>query len=296
MLMKEKFCTNGIISRCTYPILLLVALMSLAFSSTVLAQTATPKHGISIVKGCIGETAVGDPMYCNYTIRNNVDEGDGTVPLVRHTLTFNYIEDIVCTGGTGGVPGGCIGKVSDGGVPTFSGNIISNLEMTFSNEEGGADAFCDAGATGNSLCTLPPGGRIDTEFYSHYNVAIDDADPLPDVVVLRWVDLCVPEPAQNNCPQQEQEQTTGSSTQVTCAACVNDAECEACNESTNLCEPFSASTSCTDDGSNECADAGCDGSGTCVQDHTPVSASTTCTSDGSLECWDAGCDGSGNCV
>jgi len=283
MLLKDKLCTKGALARCTYPILLLVALMSLAFSSTLLAQTATPKHGISIVKGCVGVTAVGSPMLCNYTIRNNTDEGDGTLPLVRHTLTFNYIEDIVCTGGTGGLPGGCIGKAADLGLPTFSGNIIGNLTFSFSNEEGGAMPSCDNGATGNSMCTLPPGGRIDSDFYAFYTVEADDFDPLPDVVVLNWVDLCVPEPADNNCPQQEQQQTTGSSTNLTCETSCGDSQCNACNESTNLCEtkneglvcdPTDAGSLCVPDScvAGECtADTGerrdCGDGGQCYADY-----------------------------
>jgi len=310
MLTKERNCTNGTLSRCTYAILLLVALMSLAFSSTALAQG---QHGIGIVKGCDSPVVIGDPLYCDYTISNTLDTGDGTSGSAD-TLTVSRLEDFVCNGGI--VAGNCQGKNAQPPVP--SGDILPLLSLSFT---GGAS--CNGAQT---LCTLPPGSTISTALYTHYNVAIDDVDPLPDRIVMVWQDLN--DSGSNNPPVGDQEQFTGSTATLTCAPCVNDAECEECNETTNLCEPYSASTTCTsdgslecwdagcdgsgncvedhtpvsasttcaDDGSNECADAGCDGSGNCVQDHTPVSASTTCTSDGSLECWDAGCDGSGNCV
>ena len=76
MLMKERLCTNGTLSRCTYSVLLLVALMSMAFSSTVLAQG---QHGISFVKGCNPSVGleVGDPVSCSWTIKNTDDTGNG---------------------------------------------------------------------------------------------------------------------------------------------------------------------------------------------------------------------------
>jgi len=60
MLMKERLCTNGTLSRCTYSVLLLVALMSLAYSSTVLAQG---QHGIGIVKGCQSPVVIGQQIH-----------------------------------------------------------------------------------------------------------------------------------------------------------------------------------------------------------------------------------------
>ena len=100
MLMKKTRCTNGTLSRCTYSVLLLVALMSMAFSSTALAQL----HGIGIVKGCKSETAVGAPYLCEYTILNTLDSGNGTSGS-RDTMFVTGIEDLVCTGGDGGTPG-----------------------------------------------------------------------------------------------------------------------------------------------------------------------------------------------
>jgi len=57
--------------------------------------------------------------------------------------------------------------------------------------------------------------------------------------------------------------------------------------------PEPASTACTDTG-NDCAIAGCDGQGTCDQNHTFEPPSTACEDTGNV-CFEAGCDGSGTC-
>jgi hypothetical protein len=278
MLMEERNCTNGTLSRCTYSILLLVALMSLAFSSTALAQG---QHGIGLTKGCDSPVVIGDPLFCEYTISNTLDTGNGTAGSAD-TLTVTNLMDTVCTGGI--VGGNCTSKNAQ--PAPSSGPILDLVTMTLN---GGAT--CNGTQT---LCTLPPGATIDIAPYTFYNVELNDIDPLPDRVTLTWQDLNTS--GSNNPPVGDQGQFTGSTVELTCVPCTGNPECEECNEATNLCEPFSASTTCSTDGSLECWDAGCDGAGNCVEDHTPVTASTTCADDGSNECADAGCDGSGNCV
>ena len=305
MLLKKLKCTNGTLSRCTNLVLLLVALVSFAFSNSVLAQG---QHGIGLVKGCVSPVIVGNPLQCQYTISNTLDTGTGQ-PGSADTLTIDRLEDFVCNGGI--VGGNCLGKNAQPPVP--SGDILPLLTLTLN---GGAT--CNPGQT---MCTLPPGASISTAFYSHYNVEADDADPLPDRVVLRWQDLNTS--GSNNPPVGDQEQFTGSTATINCAPCEDD-QCQVCNEQTNVCDNLSNSTACTDTGDecwdagcfegacvqqhvptsastpctdtgNECADAGCDGAGTCDQLHTPKSASTVCADTGE-ECWDAGCDGAGACV
>ncbi len=51
---------------------------------------------------------------------------------------------------------------------------------------------------------------------------------------------------------------------------------------------------CTDTG-NECAAAGCNGAGSCDQNHTPAEDSTPCTDDDGNVCTESGCE-AGQCV
>jgi len=196
MLVNEKLCTNGTSSCCTYAVLLLVALMSLAFSSTALAQG---QHGIGLVKGCQSPVVIGDPLFCAYTIINTVDTGDGSAGS-GDTLTISSLEDFVCNGGR--VAGNCLGKNAQPPVP--SGDILPLVTLTFS---GGAT--CNGTQT---LCTLPPGSTISTDFYTHYNVEVDDENALPDEAVLVWQDTN--DSGSDNPPVGDQVQITGGSVNI----------------------------------------------------------------------------------
>jgi hypothetical protein len=143
MLMKETLCTNGTVSRCTYSVLLLVALVvGMAFSGTLLAQG---QHGITPTKGCESPVVIGDPLICEYSVFNDADTGNGNTDLctaagvpyacctgvgtgtcVGDTLTITVLEDFVCTGGIVGP--NCAGK---GAAPApSSGNLLDDLTLT----------------------------------------------------------------------------------------------------------------------------------------------------------------------
>jgi len=120
--------------------------------------------------------------------------------------------------------------------PVPSGDILPLLTLTLN---GGAT--CNGTQT---ICTLPPGASISTNYYTHYNVEADDADPLPDRVVLTWQDTN--SSGSNNPPVGDQEQFTGSTATITCAPCTED-QCQTCNETTNLCESANEGLSCDPD-------------------------------------------------
>jgi hypothetical protein len=261
MLNKEMHCTRGILSRCTYAVPLLVALASLAFSSTVLAQGF---HGIGFTKGCDATipTQIGQKVRCRYTIENNIDTGagntnpDGTP--IRDTLTISRLEDLMCTGGEDPI-GGCTGQ--GGGLPPSSGDILPLV--TFVEATGGAS--CNAGQT---LCTLPPNAKLVTDFYEWYTVVAGDHDPLSDKALLTWQDLN--DSGSNNPPPANNINQSSSQVPLTCAPC-GDLSCNVCNESTNLCEPTNIGNVCNDpDTGNLCIPDLCelvDGVGVCVPDN-----------------------------
>ena len=88
-------------------LLLAVALMAVAGIGGGAAFAADVQHGISLTKGCVSPTAIGDPYTCTYSFRNIVDEA-------QDTLTVNSLIDVVHAQG---------GDVS-------SGNVLSSLSLT----------------------------------------------------------------------------------------------------------------------------------------------------------------------
>jgi len=79
-----------------------------------------------------------------------------------------------------------------------------------------------------------------------------------------------------------------------------DPECDlgqVCNPATGLCEDHfkPASTVCTDTDGNPCTVAGCDGAGSCDQNHILAPPSTVCADTDDNECTTAGCNGNGIC-
>jgi hypothetical protein len=73
---------------------------------------------------------------------------------------------------------------------------------------------------------------------------------------------------------------------------------EVCNPGTGACDPqpdAASSTPCPDTDGNACTTAGCDGAGTCGQNHVLAPLSTPCNTDNNL-CTTDHCNGSGACV
>jgi hypothetical protein len=298
MLTKESNCTNGTLSRCTYAILLLVALMSMAFSSTVLAQGV---HGIGIAKGCqLAEVQIGELVDCRYTLENNIDTGTGaTDPLVRDTLTIDELIDAMCVGGK--TPLSCLGK--GGALPPTSPDLIPLLSWTFS---GGA--YCDdgtgwdptvtwpgpgaqppantPGSTPFARCWLPQDSMMQSADFGWYTAEFDDADPLEDIVTVRWQDTG--DSGAGDAPDGNGFNESQAQVDLTCdlasLACSADDFCNACNETTNLCEVANIGAVCNDpDQGDQCIPDLCEedpaGIGQCVEDNGVQEACDPLTSE-----------------
>ena len=233
--------------------LLMVAFTAMTFSSTLLAQGV---HGITFLKGCESPTEIGSPYLCRYGIANvGGDTGDGSPDSVD-TVTFNSLTD-----------------VTHAGVDVPSGEILPLLLLS---GEGGATCDIPLPGTGATVCTLPPGAVILTDFYSYYTAQLGDPDPLSDTATLLWNDTC--DSGANNCPLGEQSTTSSSQSTLTCSDCDDGDACtsDSCDEVTNEC--VNVPTDCDD--SDVCTADSCDPvTGECVNDPTDCDDSNACTAD-----------------
>jgi hypothetical protein len=161
--------------------------------ASVTNANALPVHGLGFFKGCDSPTQVLQKTSCNFSITNTSDPD---------ALTVTSLVDVVH---------GAAGDDS-------SGNILATLTWSFA---GGAS--CNAGQT---VCSLPQGGKMSTDPTAIGNVGADkpflfhtvtgaDADnknPLADDALLTWNDLCTSHAT--NCPVGPQTATTGSQTVI----------------------------------------------------------------------------------
>jgi hypothetical protein len=169
---------------------LVLCLLAMAVAVPAPAQAQVEIHGIGFSKGCGGPYAVGDAYECTFSVANT-----SVTDTALDTLTFSSIVDVVHSG-LGDVP---------------SGNILSQLAV--GSITGGASCNASgtntgAGATGNTLCTVPTGSSITFLPFSHYNVAVTDPNPLTDTAQLTWQDLCTS--GADNCPIGSLISTTAS--------------------------------------------------------------------------------------
>jgi hypothetical protein len=167
------------------------------------------QHGISLTKGCVSPTSIGQPYTCAYTIRNAVDEA-------QDTLTIHSLVDVVHAAG---------GDAS-------SGDVLSQLQLTIGPFLPGFStppSCTGPGLTGNGTtipwmgvtqCTLPFGSRINVGAFSHYTVKAADFNLaghiLSDSVNVGWHDLC-DDPAQTgntNCSSDPPDVGAASQTIV----------------------------------------------------------------------------------
>ena len=142
------------------------------------AGAVTFVHGIGFSKGCDTPTNVGDPYQCTFSVQNSI-----LTDTAGDTLTFNSITDTV----SGYAP---------------SGNLLSSLTVdaiigtASCNVSGTATG---AGATGNTLCTLPSNTSITFESFALHTVVSGDLPgPLTDSATLFWLDTC--SSGAPNCP------------------------------------------------------------------------------------------------
>ncbi|HXQ62554.1 MAG TPA: Ig-like domain repeat protein [Acidimicrobiales bacterium] len=170
------------IRRLLVPVLLA---SSVGIVAVATSASAVVVHGITLQKGCVSPTAIGQPYECVYTLAQNVS-GD--------TATITNVDDI--TAAKSG--------------PVNSGPILPLLSLTLS---GGA--ACN---TGQSQCTIPDGGTITSAEYSYYTVQPADftlpSSLLSDEVTATYTEVCTG-PGSVNCPVGPQTATAGSSTVVT---------------------------------------------------------------------------------
>ena len=162
----------------------------LAWAPWASAGDVNPLHGIGFSKGCAGPTLVGNPYVCTLSVQNTA-----LADTAGDTLTFTSAVDVVHA------------TPSD----VSSGNILASL--TVGAIAGGASCNVSgtstgAGATGNTLCTLPSNSSITFLPFSFYTTDANDPNPLTDTATLTWQDTCSSK--SNNCPLGNQTSTTGS--------------------------------------------------------------------------------------
>jgi hypothetical protein len=145
--------------------------------------------------------------------------------------------------------------------------------------------------------TLPAAGcRVEFDIRVQTSPGVD-ASPLVVQEAAGYRLLGVP-PFDANC-DNGLSSTSGQTGEIRlCPQCA-DGECfdQACNQNTGLCEQTDepASTPCGDVDGNVCTVAGCDGAGSCDQNHIFTPDSTPCPDTDGDQCTDAGCDGNGTC-
>ena len=138
-------------------VLTALAVLIAAGAGGGVARAADVQHGISVAKGCVSPTQIGQPYSCIYSIRNEVDDA-------HDTLTIRSLVDTVHANG---------GDVSSGNV--FSSlRLIAGLFTTTPASCSGPGMTGD-GSPGNpwigaTLCTLPFGSRVGVLQFSFYTV------------------------------------------------------------------------------------------------------------------------------
>src|SRR5262245_2788165 len=76
-----------------YGLLLVVAgVLAVAGTGGGTAYAADVQHGISLTKGCVSPTQIGQPYSCSFTFRNETDEA-------HDTLTVDGLVDVVHAAG-----------------------------------------------------------------------------------------------------------------------------------------------------------------------------------------------------
>jgi uncharacterized repeat protein (TIGR01451 family) len=153
---------------------------------TAVPTGAVVKHGVTVLKGCESPTSIGQPYECGYSLLQVVTGDTATITSVVDNVAAN------------GVPGG-----------VSSGNILPLLTLTLT---GGA--ACNSGQTS---CTIPAGGEIDSDDYSFYTVQAADFNlpdhTLDDSVTVGFTEVCTG-PGSSDCPIGPQTSNAGSSTEV----------------------------------------------------------------------------------
>src|SRR3954452_24823919 len=135
-----------------------VAVLAVAGMGGGAALAADTQHGISLTKGCVSPTQIGQPYTCTYSVRNTIDDA-------QDTLTINSLVDVVHAQG---------GDVS-------SGNVLSSLQLvaaagtpTCTGPTISGNGTAATPWTGATSCTLPFGSRINTNQFSFYTVKSTD--------------------------------------------------------------------------------------------------------------------------
>ena len=142
------------------------------------------QHGIGFLKGCTSPTAVGQPYTCAFSVQNVLDEANDT-------LTINSLTDTVHA--AGGDVGGATNILPLVRVTTLTAPP-NPVQSGATCAAASGDGSLAAPYTGVTMCTLPPGSRLQVLPFSHYTVqAADFALPghvLRDDGSLGWHDLC----------------------------------------------------------------------------------------------------------
>jgi uncharacterized repeat protein (TIGR01451 family) len=152
------------------------------------------QFGVGAAKGCNSPTFVGQPYTCFYAFTNVTPVGPGNVPS-KDTVLLTSATDVV---------------TSPGGATTSSGNILSQLQLIFSSQNGAPLPTCTGGSGLGTIlspyinatsCQLPYDSTITTMTFSFYKVLPGDfvQDPgqpvgtglsLDDQMSFLWQDQC----------------------------------------------------------------------------------------------------------
>jgi uncharacterized repeat protein (TIGR01451 family) len=170
------------------------SVMVLTALAVALPGSADPSHGFAVGKNCHGPVKPGDQLVCQFTIENTevLSAHDTWTIDFANPATPNPISDVVFS-------------PSSGQQPTVN-FPLSSFTLAFT---GGA--ACTA-----TLCTLPFGSTIQTNFVPVYTVAAGDVNgdhTLTDIVTIVGINAC-PVVGQNGCSHTPTPETGTASTNV----------------------------------------------------------------------------------
>ena len=156
--------------------LALAVLAALVFSIVALsgspwAAAQIQRHGVSIAKGCVSPSKVGDTTLCEIELGYNDDFGD--------TIMIVAAWDVQDSGGDNvRVP-----AVGDLPIVAVDGNTTCTV---------GGSLPCNIGEGGSTLDGLPgdPDDGLVVFRQDTYVIQADDPNPLPDKGNVQWKDLC----------------------------------------------------------------------------------------------------------
>src|SRR5262245_47380673 len=154
--------------RARHRLTVLVGIVGAAIALTAMltapAGAADTQHGISLTKGCVSPTQIGQPYVCTFSVRNTLDEA-------QDTLTINSLVDVVQAQGGDVRSGNGLGQVQLVIGPFAQG---FNTPPTCAGPSLSGNGSAESPWTGATSCTIPYGSRINVNPFSFYTVKAAD--------------------------------------------------------------------------------------------------------------------------